>query len=147
MAGTIIQQVTTWESPVGDRVDLCPDCERWFREQRSWPRDRRGQEFGRVHRRRHDSAAGCDYCDHRRAQTTRGQTRQTIRAFLALPLGPLQMRARWLDSVSEGDGDPWRHLRDYVRPESRQRLNHLGERICLEADTDGWRDGVEVLLD
>jgi hypothetical protein len=70
---------------------------------------------------------------------------QTIREFLALPAEALP-GADWLDPGDADEGSPYRHLRDAIRPESAQQLNHVGQRVRLHADRDGWRDGVIVTV-
>lgn len=71
-----------------------------------------------------------------------------IRDFLALPKIAMP-RADWVDSVGSV-GSAWPHLRDYIRdyirPESEQEINHMGETVLLSADCDGWREGVVVTL-
>jgi hypothetical protein len=72
------------------------------------------------------------------------ETIEAIRAFLALPATALPS-ATWMDSWGDG-GSAWPHLRDYLRPEARQRINHMGETVMLRADRDDWRDGITITL-
>jgi hypothetical protein len=79
------------------------------------------------------------------ATQTRTQTRDIIREFLALP-GVALPAADWVDGMGDSVS-PWTHLRDYLLPEARQCLDHLGETVRLRADRDGWREPVVVTLD
>lgn len=71
-------------------------------------------------------------------------TKQIVQEFLSLPPGALPS-AIYLDDFDVEDlGTPWRQLRQYAYG-SVPPL-HLGERVLLTADRDGWRDGVVVTL-
>jgi len=77
---------------------------------------------------------------------TRGRLsdREIVENFLALPAEALPS-AQWVDDGPEFSGSCWPHLRDFVLPAFRQRLNHDGSPIRLCADrAGGWRDGVIV---
>ena len=71
-------------------------------------------------------------------------TADTIRDFLSLPSEAMPAAA-FVDDTDCGVS-AWTHLRDWLLPEHRQRINHMGERVHLVADHDGWRDGVTVTL-
>ena len=64
----------------------------------------------------------------------------TISEFLRLPAESMPA-AQWLD---DDDSGAWSALRDMLRPSAQQRINHVGDRVRLSADRDGWRDGVVV---
>lgn len=66
-----------------------------------------------------------------------------IREFLSLPSEALP-QARFANPETAGNDNAWACLRDSLRDPSQQRLNHFGDKIVLQADRDGWRDGVIV---
>ncbi len=77
---------------------------------------------------------------------TTTDTHATIREFLSLPPEALPA-AQYLSPWNEDAGVPaGSQLRDYVLPEHRQRINHMGEQVRLVADRDHWRNGVIVAL-
>lgn len=68
---------------------------------------------------------------------------EIVANFLALPPEAMPS-ATWVDDGPEFSGSCWPHLRDFLLPMSKQRLNHTGDGIRLHADRDQWRDGVIV---
>ena len=66
-----------------------------------------------------------------------------VKNFLALPPETLPS-ATWVDDGPEFTGSCWPYLRDFVLPESKQRLNHDGSPILLKADSPEWRKGAVV---
>jgi hypothetical protein len=71
-------------------------------------------------------------------------TRVVIETFLDLPAECLPS-ADWL-SPSDDLGSVWDHLRDIIKPEDEQEMNHTGEKVRLHADSDGFRQGVIITL-
>lgn len=69
--------------------------------------------------------------------------RETIMAFLGLPKEALPVACWEDDNVHEDLGSAWPYLRNALRPESEQRLNHFGFVILLGADREDWK-GVKV---
>ena len=53
-------QVVTYQSPSGQTIDICRDCEQELTARASWPRDDRGQEYCSVSRGLHDGT--CHVC-------------------------------------------------------------------------------------
>lgn len=74
------------------------------------------------------------------ATKARPSDTETIKAFLDLPTEALP-RADWVDDTL---GSCWPYLRDYLRADDAQRLNHDGSPIRLMADRPEWREGVVV---
>lgn len=52
--------VVTWESPMEQRLNVCPNCERELRAKHEWPKDSRGEEYCQVYIGAHDGT--CDIC-------------------------------------------------------------------------------------
>ena len=77
--------------------------------------------------------------------TTDQSTTDTIRDFLALPPEALPSVA-FVDGMGSKDYHAGAHLRDWLLPDPRRHINHMGETVRLQADRDGWRDGVVVTL-
>lgn len=71
-------------------------------------------------------------------------TKQTVRDFLRLPAEAMPSAIYLDDADVEDIGTPWRQLRQYAY--GSDPAIHLGERVILTADRDGWRDGVVVTL-
>jgi hypothetical protein len=40
--------VVTWQSPGGDTIDICPECEDRLTAAHEWPRDERGEDYCSV---------------------------------------------------------------------------------------------------
>ncbi len=62
-------KVVTWQSPSGDTLDICRECEVRLQRDRQWPKDGRGQEYCSVHHGLHESEMGCDADGHTDAPT------------------------------------------------------------------------------
>jgi hypothetical protein len=41
-------KVVTWQSPSGDTLDICLECEVQLAKSWSWPKDRTGQDYCQV---------------------------------------------------------------------------------------------------
>jgi hypothetical protein len=74
------------------------------------------------------------------ATKTKTET-EIIREFLRLPREMLPS-ATWANRDCDDQGSCWPWLRSAISTDGQ--LNHVGDRILLHADCDGWRDGVVV---
>ena len=114
------------------------------------PTDTRGSRIKASDEDGNSITIGYDHAAERSARVLRTRedckmnTAETIRQFLRLPAESMP-QATWIDSMDDG-GSAWPHLRDYVRTETLQRLDHMGEVVRLSADRDDWREGVVVRL-
>jgi hypothetical protein len=72
-----ITGVVTWQSPRGERIDICRMCEHRLTRQ-GWPKDATGEQYAQVYMGQHKGM--CEAPGHSEQQRQRTETRRQRRA-------------------------------------------------------------------